>query len=194
MRQRRYAENTINSYLGVLKIFFNFYKDKPIEEISKHDIQKMLGSIGNLKHRTALAIVYGLGLRRGELINLKLSDIDSKRKTVIIRNAKGSKDRALPIPNTLLDLIIRYYKAYKPVMNHRHLPTSFRFLYKLSYNRFWCLSLSLADTRRSSREAKRRGTPWLPAASRQSISPLRSSNQILRQYLERRIKGKPTHS
>lgn len=175
MKQCRYAENTINSYLGVLVIFFNYYKDKPIEELSKQDIeeynynyilrngysrtfqnqtinaiklfyikmhnikhelnelerprrarvlpkvipkediQEMLSSIGNLKHRVALAVIYGLGLRRGELINLKLSDIDSKRKTVIIRNAKGSKDRALPIPDTLLDLIIRYYKVYKPV-------------------------------------------------------------------------------
>lgn len=83
--------------------------------IAQKDIEVRLSEIGNLKHKAALTTIYGLGLRRSELINLKLSDINSKRKTVTIRNAKGGKDRVLPLPEKLLALFIRYYKVYRPV-------------------------------------------------------------------------------
>ena len=82
--------------------------------IAKADVQRMLTSIPNLKHRTALALVYGCGLRRSELINLKLKDLDSKRLTLTVINGKGQKDRVLPVSEKLMELIIRYYKAYLP--------------------------------------------------------------------------------
>jgi site-specific recombinase XerD len=74
----------------------------------------MFKKITNLKHKTALMLIYSLGLRRGELLNLKLTDLSSHDKTVVIRNAKGNKDRVLPVPNKVMDLVIKYYKAYKP--------------------------------------------------------------------------------
>lgn len=82
--------------------------------IPKEDIKRMLESIKNLKHKTALSLIYGLGLRRGELLNLRIADIDSKRMLVYILNAKGKKDRSLPLPEKLLGLIRKYYTQYKP--------------------------------------------------------------------------------
>lgn len=82
--------------------------------ISKEHIQDMLSGISNIKHQTALSLIYALGLRRSELINLRLRDIDSKSKVINIRNAKGKKDRTLPIKDKVLSLIKRYYKAYRP--------------------------------------------------------------------------------
>ena len=83
--------------------------------IAKEDVKKMLESIKNIKHKTALSLIYGLGLRRGELLNLRIVDIDSKRMLVYILNAKGNKDRSLPLSEKLLGLIKRYYLQYKPV-------------------------------------------------------------------------------
>jgi len=83
--------------------------------IPKEDIKKMLESIKNIKHRTALSLIYGLGLRRSELLNLRIVDIDSKRMMIYIINAKGNKDRSLPLSKKLLGLIRRYYLQYKPV-------------------------------------------------------------------------------
>ncbi len=57
--------------------------------IDKPTVQRMLTGIPNQKHETALTVIYGLGLRRSELINLKHTDIDLRRKVVNIRNAKG---------------------------------------------------------------------------------------------------------
>lgn len=51
----------------------------------------------NQKHRTMLSLIYACGLRRGELLNLRPENVDSKRHLLIILNAKGQKDRVIPI-------------------------------------------------------------------------------------------------
>ena len=61
-----------------------------------------------------VGLLYSLGLRRGELLNLQVTDIDSKRMMVHIKNAKGNKDRySILSPNILKDLK-EYYKEYRP--------------------------------------------------------------------------------
>jgi integrase/recombinase XerD len=61
-----------------------------------------------------LSLIYSCGLRRSELLNLKLNDIDSKRGLVIIRYAKGKKDRIAPLSEKILNILRDYYIAYKP--------------------------------------------------------------------------------
>jgi integrase/recombinase XerD len=61
-----------------------------------------------------LSLIYSCGLRCGELINLKILDIDLKRNIVIIRQAKGKKDRIVPLSLKVLDMLREYYIIYKP--------------------------------------------------------------------------------
>ncbi len=61
-----------------------------------------------------LTLIYSCGLRSGELINMKISDVDSNRMVIHIRNAKGSKDRYVPLSAKLLPLLREYYLEYKP--------------------------------------------------------------------------------
>jgi integrase/recombinase XerD len=61
-----------------------------------------------------LCLIYSCGLRRKELLTLKLSDIDSKRNIVKIIQAKGKKDRIAPLSPRVLELLRDYYKCYKP--------------------------------------------------------------------------------
>ena len=82
--------------------------------IPKDDIRRMLLCIPNLKHKTALTLIYALGLRRSELLNLKLLDVLLTRRMVIIRNAKGRKDRSLPLSGKLIVLIEKYLAAVGP--------------------------------------------------------------------------------
>ncbi len=90
-------------------------RSRPLPKvISKEHIKQLLSSIKNLKHKTAITMIYSLGLRRSELINLRLTDIFLERNIIVIRNAKGKKDRTLPLPEKLKELIIKYYKAYLP--------------------------------------------------------------------------------
>lgn len=82
--------------------------------LSRIEVCRMLESVTNLKHRFILSLLYGTGLRIGELTHLRINDIDGKRRMIFIRNGKGQKERMVPIGNGLLDLARQYYRAYKP--------------------------------------------------------------------------------
>lgn len=55
-----------------------------------------------------------MGLRVGEVVNLKVTDIDSKAMQVFIERAKGKKDRYANLPQSILEQLRAYYQAYKP--------------------------------------------------------------------------------
>ena len=61
-----------------------------------------------------LSLIYSCGLRCGELIALKPHDIDSKRNIVLIKNAKGKKDRIVPLSPKILEMLRVYFKLFKP--------------------------------------------------------------------------------
>lgn len=74
-----------------------------------------LNKIKNIKHKAVLSLAYSVGLRISELINLKIENIDSKRMIITIKQAKGNKDRIVPLSKYILSLLRIYYKNYKPV-------------------------------------------------------------------------------
>jgi len=84
--------------------------DEKILVESRHLLKAMV----NIKHRAMLSLIYACGLRRSEIINLRISSIDSGRKLVIVKEGKGSKDRVVPIPESMIELLRLYYKQYKP--------------------------------------------------------------------------------
>ena len=82
--------------------------------LSFEEVQRILSNTTNLKHKTILSTIYALGLRVGELINLRLSDFDKDRNIVHIKNAKGDKDRIVNYPPKLKTLLNEYYLDFKP--------------------------------------------------------------------------------
>ena len=120
--QQNQRINAIKFYyekvLGRTKEFYHV--ERPRRErklptvLSKGEVYLLLNQTNNLKHRCILTTIYSAGLRRSELIQLKLVDIDSKRKLIKIRGAKGKKDRYSILSNTLLNLLREYYRAYRP--------------------------------------------------------------------------------
>lgn len=82
--------------------------------LSKDEVRKILNAPANAKHRLMLCVIYACGLRRSELLNLRKTDIDSTRGLLIIRNAKGRKDRVVPISLKLINELRIYYRQYKP--------------------------------------------------------------------------------
>jgi len=82
--------------------------------LSVEEIRILLGSIRNLKHRAMLSLIYSCGLRRGELLHLKPEHVDSNRNLLIIKQAKGYKDRVAPLSNKTIGLLREYYQYYKP--------------------------------------------------------------------------------
>jgi site-specific recombinase XerD len=82
--------------------------------IDSNLIIERLDKIENLKHKSILTLAYSVGLRVSEVTNLKIEDIDSKRMIIHIKNAKGKKDRIVPLSETVLSLLREYYKQYRP--------------------------------------------------------------------------------
>ncbi|QCR22446.1 tyrosine-type recombinase/integrase [Pontibacter sp. SGAir0037] len=82
--------------------------------LSKQDVLKILSATDNLKHRCMLQLLYASGLRIGEVINLKLTDVQSDRNLLLIRGGKGKKDRTTLLSPKLLETLRAYYKEYKP--------------------------------------------------------------------------------
>jgi integrase/recombinase XerD len=77
-------------------------------------IKTKLSKIENLKHKTILTLTYSVGLRVSEVVNLKIEDIDSNRMLVHIKNAKGRKDRVVPLSQYVLELLREYWGKCKP--------------------------------------------------------------------------------
>jgi integrase/recombinase XerD len=82
--------------------------------LGKHEVAKILGATENLKHRCLLQLLYAGGLRIGEVINLKLTDVQSARNLLLIRGGKGKKDRTTLLSQRLLESLRAYYKEYRP--------------------------------------------------------------------------------
>ena len=90
------------------------YKTLP-KVISKEEVLRIIqASKSNIKHQSIITVLYESGLRISELLNLKLSDIDSNRMQILVKGGKGNKDRYSILGNNTLNLLRSYYKSYKP--------------------------------------------------------------------------------
>ncbi len=82
--------------------------------LSRNEVKQILGVIKNVKHRTILSLIYACGLRRSEILNLRIEDIDSRRHFLLIIKGKGRKDRLVPISKKIIELLREYYRLYTP--------------------------------------------------------------------------------
>ena len=126
-----YAVSTHRQMVSALKHFAYFYpacainteaifmprKDRKLPEIlSIQEVLSLIEVTKNIKHKTIIAMLYGSGLRIGELLHLQLKDFDFDRDQLHIRNAKGRKDRYASIAKSLYPLLKSYYTSYKPTV------------------------------------------------------------------------------
>jgi site-specific recombinase XerD len=118
-----------NQVINAIRFLYKFVLNKKYDKVSfkrpKSEkklpqvidgeyIKEQLSKITNIKHRSILSLTYSVGLRVSEIVNLKIEDIDSKRMIIHIKNAKGRKDRIVPLSQKVLELIRIYFKEYKP--------------------------------------------------------------------------------
>ena len=123
------SENIIHSRINAVKFYFEqvLHREKVTfaeiprpkkksllpKVISKKDIAKLFAQVDNLKHLVMLKLCYGMGLRVSEIVNLKVSNIDSNRMAVHIEAAKGKKDRYVTLPASILEELRIYYSNYR---------------------------------------------------------------------------------
>lgn len=120
--QQNQRINAIKFYyekiLGKTKQYFEIHRPnketKLPKVLSKNEVKMILNSCNNIMHRCILLLIYSAGLRRSEVIDLKLADIDSERMVININGAKGKKDRISLLSENALHPLRQYYKDYKP--------------------------------------------------------------------------------
>ena len=84
------------------------------ELLTRAEVGRILAACANPKHRMMLTLCYGCGLRLGELVALKVRDIDGERRLVRVEQGKGAKDRLIPLSDTLLQQLRTYWRRFRP--------------------------------------------------------------------------------
>ncbi|MBK9642092.1 MAG: site-specific integrase [Saprospiraceae bacterium] len=124
-----YSSSYQNQVVNALKLFFRVEENKliylekyivpdvPLNYLTysaKEEVRQILDSLKNLKHRVMLSLLYACGLRRSELLELRLTDIMIDRQLLLIQQSKGNKDRVVPLSQKLQGQMEEYIKTYKP--------------------------------------------------------------------------------
>ncbi len=81
---------------------------------SKDEVTRILNATKNNKHKLLLWMIYSCGLRRGEITNIRLTDLDRDRGILHIREGKGKIDRIVPVSGKVWEKIDEYVDGYKP--------------------------------------------------------------------------------
>ncbi len=93
-------------------------KEKPSlpEVLSRQELHRLFEGCENFKHKVMFRLMYSAGLRRAELVNLKLTDIDTQdgKMRIKIKNGKGGKDRYTVLSTTILPELRTYFKMCRP--------------------------------------------------------------------------------
>lgn len=123
------TRNTMCHSISALKLFYQKTIKQPLkfkhiqypksekklpQIIDKEYLLKQIESIQNRKHKAIIALAYSTGMRVSEVCNLLISDINSKRMIITIRQSKGRKDRIVGLSSKILDILRLYFSEYKP--------------------------------------------------------------------------------
>lgn len=129
LEERKLEVRTVCHYTSALRFFFVkvLKRPYPLEELpypkrprrlptilSPDEAIAVVNSASNLFHRAMLMTLYSTGIRRTEMCNVKVADIDSKRMVIHIRHGKGGKDRDVPLSPLLLETLREYYRWMRP--------------------------------------------------------------------------------
>lgn len=110
----KFYKETFQRTINLKHIYPQRSENKLPKFLTKMEVKKILDSTSNIKHKAILTTIYSCGLRLGELLELKISDIKTDQNILLIRQAKGNKDRVVMLSSKLIDLLREYYKIYNP--------------------------------------------------------------------------------
>lgn len=129
VEKKKVSRSYQNQAINAIKFFYEkvlgqerkvYHLERPMRErklpevLSQLEVMQIFEALGNLKHRVMLMLVYAAGLRRSELINLRIGDVDLNRNIVFIRGAKGSIDRQSVMAQSMAPMLQQYLKEYNP--------------------------------------------------------------------------------
>jgi len=129
LTEKRLSPGSINTYNSGLRFLYNITLNNPIngnqipchhkqrrfpDILTRDEVTTLFNVCDNLRDKCILMTMYGAGLRLSEVSSLKVSDIDSKKMQIFIRNGKGGKDRFAILSQSNLNVLRQYYREYRP--------------------------------------------------------------------------------
>lgn len=129
IQKKKISKSTQNQAINAIKFYYEkvlkqdrkvYHLERPLKErklplvLNQDEIISIFGALNNIKHSAMLMLIYSAGLRRSELINLRIGDLDMERQIVFIRGGKGRKDRQSLLAKNLNPLLEKYVSEYKP--------------------------------------------------------------------------------
>ena len=126
---KKLSERSVNYYNSVIRFVYEVTMDKIINKkqlpmyrkrremkyvLTKEELSAFFNACEEYKYKTIFMMIYGSGLRISEALNLRVTDIDSKKMRIFVREGKGKKERYTVLPETSLKMLRKYYKMYKP--------------------------------------------------------------------------------
>lgn len=115
------AINALKFYYGeMLKLDFVFEIKRPVKDrklpvvLSREEISWILTNVRNIKHKAILMVTYSAGLRVGEVVKLRVEDIDVERRLIHVKGAKGRKDRYTILSEVAMKMLKLYVESYQP--------------------------------------------------------------------------------
>ncbi len=129
VEERKLAPETVNQSISALKFLYLTTLEMPWTNeyfprvkrpsrlpivLSSEELLLFFDHVTGMKNRAALMTCYGAGLRVSEAVALKISDIDSQRMLLRVEQGKGQKDRYAMLSERLLQVLRRYWRAFRP--------------------------------------------------------------------------------
>ena len=126
--ERKLSDRSINYYNSVIRFIYEVTLDKLINKkqlpmrkkkktlykvLTKEELSTFFNMCDNFKFKTIFMLVYGSGLRIGEVANLRVEDIDSKNMRIFVRAGKGNKERYTILPKQSLEMLREYWRKYR---------------------------------------------------------------------------------
>ena len=126
--ERKLSDRSINYYNSVIRFIYEVTLDKLINKkqlpmrkkkktvykvLTKEELSTFFNVCDNFKFKTIFMLVYGSGLRIGEVANLRVEDIDSKNIRIFVRAGKGNKERYTILPKQSLEMLREYWRRYR---------------------------------------------------------------------------------
>ena len=126
--ERKLADGSINYYNSVIRFIYEVTLDKVLNKkqlpmrkqkktvykvLTKEELSTFFNCIDNFKFKTIFMLVYGSGLRIGEVANLRVEDIESKKMRIFVREGKGNKERYTILPKQSLEMLRTYWSKYR---------------------------------------------------------------------------------
>ena len=130
IREKKISESHQSQILSAIKMFYasvvqqehkvqGLFLPKRPEKLphvlTEEEVTRLLKAVDNLKHRCILMMIYSAGLRLGELLNLRIADLQPENHRIFIRNGKGGKDRCTILSEKVFAKVSEYFDVYQPV-------------------------------------------------------------------------------